>query len=84
MKTALEHLDDLYSCRHGQSQIVTRQEIEAIQLDAFRAGMEFAAKVKVPFPKLNHPLSVELFEEGLNYKTNAILTAAAQLTEVPR
>ena len=58
--------------------------VEEIQLDAFRAGMEFAAKVKVPFPKLNHPLSVELFEEGLNYKTNAILTTAQQLTEIPR
>ena len=57
--------------------------VEQIQLDAFKAGMEFAAKVANEF-KLGKCSGWIDLDKHKSEAINAILTAAAQLTEVPR
>lgn len=43
------------------------------------ATLEHAAEVKMPFPKISHPIEQELFEAGLEAKTKAILAERAKI-----
>lgn len=45
MKTAEEWQDVLYSSWHGQSEIITVDEIRQIQLDAMKEGARRAARI---------------------------------------
>lgn len=59
--------------------VFTHERIEAIQLDAFKAGAEWAAELVFNFPTQSLPQSAKMAEA-----TKAILSASSNLKEIPK
>jgi len=73
-------------CKDGKEVFLLEQDIEAIQLDAFKAGAERAAGIAHMDPNIDES-HLEQWREQLQVSQaieTAILTAAANLKEVPK